>query len=132
MPTMPWTPLTTALPGQGSVVVATRLVLARHRHIPTVLQSTQTLWSRLAASEGLLGYSLNGDLARRTLHTMSVWRDAAAVQTFVASEPHTAIVARTRPWIACSTFLSWTVRGEQLPITWPQIRECFQHHDNRS
>lgn len=125
MPSMPWTPIDAAEPDREYVVMATKLVLSGYRHIPAFVRSTQSFWPRLTRSDGLLGYSLNADLTRRTFHTLSVWRDGAAVAAFVRSEPHARVVAQTRLWMADSTFRAWTVRGAQLPVTWDQVHERF-------
>jgi len=125
MQTMPWTPLADVEPDREYVVMATRFLLSRHRHIPAFVRSTHALWPRLTRSDGLLGYSLEGDLTRRTFCTLSLWRDGDAVNAFVRSEPHALVVAQTRPWMAGSTFVTWTVRGAQLPVHWEQVRERF-------
>jgi len=123
MPTMPWTPLAATEPDREYLVMATRFVLSRHRHLPAVVRSTQALWPALTRSSGLLGYSLYLDLPRRALGTLSVWRDGDAVEAFVRSEPHALVVAQTRAWMADSTFVTWTVPGAQLPVDWNQARE---------
>jgi len=123
MPTMPWTPLAATEPDREYLVMATRFVLSQHRHLPAVVRSTQALWPALRRSGGLLGYSLHLDPTRRTLGTLSVWRDGDAVEAFVHSEPHALVVAQTRAWMADSTFVSWTVPGAQLPVDWNQARE---------
>ncbi len=123
MPGMPWTPMAAAEPDRDCVVMATELVLSSYRHIPAFVRSTQTLWPELTGSEGLLGYSLDADLTRRTFRTLSVWRDSDAIAAFVRSEPHARIVAHTRPWLADSTFRTWTVHGAHLPLNWDQVHQ---------
>lgn len=117
-------PLAAVEPDREYVVMATRL-LSRHRYIPAFVRSTQAIWPGLTRSDGLLGYSLSADVTRRTFCTLSVWRDGDAVEAFVRSEPHTMVVAKTRPWMVDSTFVTWTVRGVQLPVNWEQVRERF-------
>jgi len=126
MPSMPWTPLADVAPDREYVVMATRFLLSRHRHIPAFVRSTQPIWRETRRSDGLLGYSLDADLTRRTFCTLSLWRDSDAVGAFVRSEPHTLLIAQTRPWMAGSTFLTWTVLGTQLPMNWEQVHERFR------
>lgn len=123
MPGMPWTPLAVAEPDRDYVVMATKLVLSGYRHIPAFLRSTQGLWPELTGSEGLLGYSLDADPTRRTFHTLSVWHDSDAIAAFVRSEPHALVVAHTRPWLAGSTFRTWTVPGRHLPLNWGHVHQ---------
>lgn len=77
----------------------------------------------MTGSEGLLGYSFDPDLPRRTFHTLSLWRDRDAITAFVRSEAHARLVAHTRRWLAASTFRTWTVPGTHLPLTWDQVHE---------
>ncbi len=126
MLTVPWTPLADVAPDREYVVMATRFRLSRRRHIPAFVRSAQAAWPAIARSAGLLGYSLDADLTRRTFCTLSAWRDGDAIEAFVRSEPHALVVAQTRPWLAGSTFVTWTVRGTQLPVDWKQVRERFR------
>ncbi len=112
--------------------MATRFVLSQRRHLPAVVRSTHALWPALTRSGGLLGYSLHLDLPRRTLGTLSVWRDGDAVEAFVHSEPHALVVAQTRAWMADSTFVTWTVPGAQLPVNWKQARERLDTNTGQS
>ncbi len=123
MPGMPWTPLAAAEPDREYVVMATKLVLSGYRHMPAFVRSTQALWPELTGSDGLLGYSLDPHLTRRTFHTLSVWRDRDAIAAFVRSQPHALVVAHTRPWLADSTFRTWTVHGAHLPLNWDQVHQ---------
>ncbi len=123
MPGMPWTPLAAAEPDREYVVMATKFVLSGYRQIPAFVRSTQALWPELTGSEGLLGYSLDADLTRRSFHTLSVWHDAYAIAKFVRSEPHALVVAHTRPWLAASTFRTWTVHGRHLPLNWHHVHQ---------
>ena len=50
----------------------------------------------LQAADGLLAVAGVGELPVGRLGTFSMWRDAAAVETFAASPRHAAVVARTR------------------------------------
>jgi len=125
VPSVAWTSSAEAEAEREYVVIATRFVLARHGHLPAFFRATQELWPRLVESDGVLGYSLDGDLRRRTLRTLSAWRDSAAVEAFVRSAPHALVVAQTQTWMATSTILTWTVRGAQLPMTWSQVDEKF-------
>lgn len=131
MPGMPWTPIT-AQPDREYVVMATRFVLTHHWQIPAVLRSTQALWPRLTTSEGFFGSSLEPDLRRRTLNTVSVWRDRDVLGAFVRSEAHSRVVAQTRPCLASSTFATWTVLGAQLPVPWVLVRERLDAATNES
>ncbi len=87
---------------------------------------------RLTTSEGFFGSSLEPDLRRRTLNTVSVWRDRDVLGAFVRSEAHSRVVAQTRACLASSTFATWTVLGAQLPVPWVLVRERLDAATNES
>jgi hypothetical protein len=118
MPTLPWTTIAEPDPEREYVVMATRFVVTRHRHLPEVVQATQALWPALGASDGLLGYTLRAGFSRRTLSTLSVWRDHEALNRFVRGSAHASVVTRSRPRMAASSFAGWTALGAELPPTW--------------
>ena len=118
MPTFPWTTIADLDPQHEYFVMVTRFIVTRYRHIPEVVRATQAIWQVLAASDGLLGYSLQAGLAHRTLSTLTVWRDRDAMNGFVRSAAHASVVEKSRHCMAGSTFVSWTAFGADLPPTW--------------
>ena len=78
-PPLPWRSSAGIKPHQTYVVVTTRLPLRSHRHIPAVLRTTRSLVRELQRSDGLLGYALRAEIARKTFWTMSAWHDDAAL-----------------------------------------------------
>ena len=122
MPTLPWTTLGEADPAHEYVVMASRLPLSRYRDIPGFLRASLDIRRQLARSGGLLGYGLDAHFWRRTFWTLSVWRDGDALAAFARAEPHDRRVAEIRPRMQPSTFVTWTVPGSQLPVTWSQAR----------
>ena len=122
MPTLPWTSLGEVDAARDYVVMASRLPLARYRDIPRFLRASLDIRRQLANSEGLVGYGLDARLLRRTFWTLSVWRNEADLATFAHADPHDRHVRRIRPLMNTSTFVTWTVPGAQLPVTWAQAR----------
>ncbi len=123
MPTLPWISFGEADPTRDYVVLASRLPLARFRDIPMFLRATLAIRRQLARADGLLGYGLDARLLRRTFWTLSVWRDEDAVAAFARADPHEAHVARIRPRMNSTTFVTWDVQGARLPVTWTQARQ---------
>jgi hypothetical protein len=54
------------------------------------MRDTLAIRRQLSSASGLVGYSLDADLAHRTFWTFSKWTDQASLDTFAASEPHDA------------------------------------------
>jgi hypothetical protein len=123
MPTVPWTSIGEVDAAHDYVVMASRLPLARYRDIPAFLRASLDIRRQLAKSDGLIGYGLEAHFLRRTFWTLSVWRDDDALARFAHADPHNRHVARIRPHMNSSTFVTWAVPGAQLPVTWTQARQ---------
>jgi hypothetical protein len=70
---------------------------------------------------GLVGYTLNAGLARKTFLTFSVWEDQASLDRFAVADPHRNIIARLRPRMQPTKFEFFPISGADLPPTWEQI-----------
>ena len=123
MPALPWKSFGTVDPAHEYVVMASRLPLRRYRDVPAFLRASMDIRRQLAKAEGLLGYGLDAKLLRRTFWTLSVWRDGDTLDSFARANPHAARVQRIRPVMGPTTFVTWTVPGGQLPVTWTDARK---------
>ena len=132
MPPLPWSRISTVDPGTEVTVVATRLPLRSYRHIPGFLRWTLRIRRQLAqgpsgpgsgaATSGLVGYSLDAHLLRKTFWTVSAWTGQAEIEAFVHQDPHAAGMVAIRPHMGESTFVFWTATAEDLPIRWADVR----------
>jgi heme-degrading monooxygenase HmoA len=123
MPVLPWTSRAVAEPDREYVVMASRLPLARFRHVPAFLRATITIRRQLARADGLIGYSLDAKLLSKTFWTLSVWRDEESLGAFAQAAPHRDRVQAIRPHMEQTTFVTWTVPGIDLPVPWAQARQ---------
>ena len=122
MPPLPWIRITDPDPGTPLTVVATRLPLRSHRHIPAFLGWTMRIRHQLSDAEGLAGYSLDAHLLAKTFWTVSAWTSQGAMDAFVRQEPHAGGMAAIRPNMRRPAFVFWTVTAEDLPIRWGDVR----------
>jgi len=122
MPTLPWTAFRETDPDREYVVMASRLPLARYRHVPSFLRATLAIRGQLAHADGLVGYSLDAQLVRKTFWTLSVWDSPAALAAFARADPHADRVRSVRPRMRPTAFATWTMRGAELPVTWTHAR----------
>ena len=122
MPALPWFRISTVDPATELTVMATRLPLRRYRHIPAFLRWTLRIRGQLADAPGLVGYSLDAHLLRKTFWTLSAWTDQEAMGAFVRTDPHRSAMEAIRPHMDRSVFVSWTVTGADLPVTWSDTR----------
>jgi heme-degrading monooxygenase HmoA len=121
MPALPWLERQPIDPQREYVAMASRLPLKSYGSVPGFLRDTMQIRRQLAQTPGLVGYTLNAGLARKTFLTFSVWEDQASLDRFAASDPHRSIIARLRPRMKPTKFKFFPVSGTDLPLTWEQI-----------
>ena len=123
MPALPWAQRRAVEPGRTYVAMASRLPLKRRRSIPGFLRDTLAIRRQLARADGMVGYALDAELARKTFWTFSVWEDQASPDAFASSDPHRAIIRRLRPLMGPTRFEFFQIPGSDLPLTWDQMKE---------
>jgi quinol monooxygenase YgiN len=102
--------------------MASRLPLKRRRSIPGFLRDALAIRRQLARADGMVGYALDAELARKTFWTFSVWEDQASLDAFASSDPHRAIIRRLRPLMGPTRFEFFQIPGSDLPLTWDQMK----------
>ncbi|HEY2638260.1 MAG TPA: hypothetical protein VGI66_00045 [Streptosporangiaceae bacterium] len=121
MPALPWLERQPIDPQRQYVAMTSRLPLKSYRFVPGFLRDTMQIRRQLARSAGLVGYTLNAGLARKTFWTFSVWEDQASLDKFAASDPHRDIIGRLRTRMSPTRFEFFPISGADLPLTWAQI-----------
>jgi hypothetical protein len=121
VPALPWVKVRAADPDVEYVVMASRLPLRAYRFVPGFLRDTLRIRRQLAEADGLVGYALNAQLARKTFWTFSVWRDRTSLGAFAGADPHREIIGRLRPRMSESRFEFFTLRGSEIPTKWDQM-----------
>lgn len=122
MPALPWFQASTADSGTELTVMASRLPLRAYRHIPGFLRWTMRIRGQLAGAPGLVGYSLDARLLRKTFWTLSAWTSREAIEAFVRMDPHEAAMTAIRPHMGEPTFAFWTATPQDLPLRWDEAR----------
>ncbi|HLK74972.1 MAG TPA: hypothetical protein VKU77_15140 [Streptosporangiaceae bacterium] len=129
MPALPWTQRQPVDPDRTYLAMASRLPLRRRRSIPGFLRDAVAIRRQLARADGMVGYALDAELARRTFWTFSVWDGQASLDAFAASDPHRAITRRLRPLMGPTRFEFFEVPGSALPMTWDQMKAPVRSPD---
>jgi heme-degrading monooxygenase HmoA len=132
MPALPWIRVSTAEPARELTVMASRLPLGRYRHIPGFLRWTVRIRGQLSSTPGLVGYSLDARLLRKTFWTLSAWASREELEAFVQTDPHRAGMAAIHPTMGAPTFAFWTIRAEDLPVRWEEARRRINEKLGRS
>jgi hypothetical protein len=131
MPALPWVARQPLEPDRAYVVMASKLPLQRSRSIPGFMRDTLAIRRQLSSASGLVGYSLDADLAHRTFWTFSIWIDQASLDAFAASEPHRHIINRLRPLMDPTRFSTTTMTGAEVPTTWSERQAPFSDTSTR-
>ena len=123
MPLLPWRTKLPAIPHQEYLVMASRLPLRSHRTIPRFLGLTMSVARQLEGTSGLVGYRLLAQPMRKTFWTLSAWTDRDALDAFVRTMPHLAVMGKLRTHMGPTRFTTWMVPGSALPIAWDDAME---------
>ena len=118
MPAIPWMNFSEIDPQREYLVMASRLPLRSYLRIPMFLRLTLAVRRQLARSDGLVGYSLLAQPLSKTFWTLSAWVEGERLGAFARAMPHTDVMERLRPHMGRTTFVTWRVRGEALPVSW--------------
>src|SRR6266581_7262556 len=121
MPALPWTRISDPQSDRDYVVMASRLPLTGYRYLPAFLRATLAIRGQLATSPGLIGYALDAHPLAKTFWTLSVWDSRDAIEDFSRARPHGELIGGIRPHMRPSTFVFWTVRGADLPVSWTRL-----------
>ena len=132
MPPLPWRSRSKADPDHDYFVMASRLPLRSYRTIPTFLRLTLSVARQLERTEGLVGYTLLAQPAKKTFWTLSAWTDQRHLDAFAGTMPHLAVIRKLRPHMGQTKFTFWTVPGSKLPITWDEATERLTRPAPRS
>jgi quinol monooxygenase YgiN len=117
VPTLPWTSGPTTVDSGETVVMASRFRVRRLRHVLPFFLDALKVHRQVRAADGAIGVSLEAHPLRREFRTLSQWRDRAAVDAMVRTEPHRSVMPRHRAAMEDAAFEFWTVPAGTTP-TW--------------
>lgn len=126
MPALPWKRIDEVDETTELTMMASRLPLRSHRHIPGFFRATLRIRRQLAAAPGVVGYALDAKLFAKTFWTVSAWRSREQLEAFAATDPHRGDVGRIRSHMEPTTFVFWTATASDLPIPWDDVRRRIE------
>ncbi len=132
MPALPWFRVSTPDSGTVLTVMASRLPLRSYVYIPGFLRWTLRIRHQLSEARGLVGYSLDARLFRKTFWTLSAWTSQEALEDFVGMDPHRSAMVGIRPHMRQSSFVFWSAKPEELPLRWEDARRRVTEKLQRS
>jgi quinol monooxygenase YgiN len=124
MPALPWTTGPFNPTGEGELhVLTSTLPLTRYRDVPRFLRWGMKIRKQLATTDGCAGYSLDARLLRKTFYTLSAWEDRDAMNRFVRSGQHAAMLADMGGRLGQSTFVESSTDVNGLPLDWAAAKQ---------
>lgn len=114
----PWKVIQPMLPDREYLVLASSIPPRSRASTRALFAGASAVRRQLADTEGLVGFSLLARPWRKQYATLSVWEDERALAAFADRSPHRELVATLTPAMAPTTFVRWTVRGEDGRPSW--------------
>lgn len=128
MPALPWTRGQYREDTEVHVLVS-RLQLARYRDMPRFLRWTGKIRGQLQDAVGCAGYTLDAHPLSKTFYTLSAWADSEAMNKFVRSGQHAAMLADMSGRVGDAKFAEWAAPTDQLPLKWAAARGRLSQAD---
>jgi len=121
----PWRRFGSPDPNGDFVALVSYLPLKSYWRVPSFFIYSARVAKQLASAQGLIGYSFLARPFSKRFWTLSVWKDEPALRAFVKDPPHLCIMAALTPHMSETKFVSWTVKGSQLPLRWDYALRRF-------
>ena len=133
MPALPWTTVSgPADPAGACTIFAAQLPLRSYRRLPRLLWLVLRVRRQLTHTPGLLGYTIDLEIRRKTLWTSSAWTHRAGLAAFDKAAPHRTAKQALRSAILAPTFAVWRCPVDQLPVPWQETRARLEAASKRS
>jgi uncharacterized protein DUF3291 len=123
MPALPWKSFAAPKSDREYTAMVSYLPLNKFRALPKFLRYTRQIQRQLAASEGLVGYSMDAKVFGKEFWTLSVWEDAEALRRFVHRNPHDETMTALLPDMGQTAFVRWRAKGSSVPPDWSAAKD---------
>jgi heme-degrading monooxygenase HmoA len=123
MPALPWKSFATPEKDREYTAMVSYLPLNKFRALPKFMRYTFQVQHQLAASEGLVGYSMDANILAKEFWTLSVWEDAEALRRFVHRDPHDEVMRDLLADMGRTEFVRWKASGSSVPPDWGAAKE---------
>jgi len=87
-----------------AILFVSEFKLRSFRDVPRMFRCSSAVFRQIKHSDGAFRCDLRAQILRKTFHTRSLWRDAAAIQAFVHTEPHTSAMRALHPTYTTAAF----------------------------
>jgi len=110
------------------VVALTHAVVDPAKRKPFDVHTANVVRS-MDSHEGLVGFSVRKQLFGNEAWTMTVWRDAAALEAFTRSPVHVAAIRAGAPALVEARFHTLTWPDAKKPPSWRQAKRILESVD---
>ena len=114
----PWKWSSQLEPDREYLVLASSIPPRSRRSTWNLFRGASRVRKQLAATDGVMGFSLLARPLAKQYATLSVWRDEAALAAFAGAEPHRGLVSTLSPEMGPTKFVRWTIRGADGQPSW--------------
>lgn len=118
-----WKKIASMTPTSEYLVLASAIPPKSIRSTWQLFNGSRAVRRQLLDTDGVMGFSMLAEPLRRHYATLSVWRDAEALDAFGRSRPHDALMADLAASMAPTTFVRWTISGTDPVPTWGDALE---------
>ncbi|MFE3187744.1 hypothetical protein ACFXHA_01970 [Nocardia sp. NPDC059240] len=121
MPALPWSAGLYQPPdGTQLHVLTTNLPLTRYRDILRFLRWTIKIRTQLKSTPGCAGYTMDAQPFSKTFWTLSAWSDKEAMEVFVHTGTHAAMLKDMAGRLGNPHFADSTATPADLPLSWSE------------
>jgi hypothetical protein len=85
-----------------------------------LFRGSRSVRRQLLGTDGVLGFSMLAEPVRKNYATLSVWRDAAALEAFSVTQPHQQLMKELAPAMGPTKFVRWTISGADGVPSWSE------------
>ncbi len=106
--------------------IATFLPIRSWFHVIPFLRMSLQIQRQLKKTDGLVRYDLRANLLHKEFWTLSVWKDRAAANAFIVTEPHATAVGKFEKWAGRgAAFVQWN--SSDATIDWNEALRRLQN-----
>ncbi len=106
--------------------IATFLPVRSWLHVIPFLRMSFRIQRQLKNTDGLVTYHLRANLLRKQFWTLSIWKDRAAANAFILTEPHATAVRKFEKWAGRgAAFVQWN--SSDATIDWNEALQRLQN-----
>jgi hypothetical protein len=111
-------------PRTSYLVMASYLPLIRITATVRFFRGVSAVRKQLATADGLVGYTLRAKPVARDYWTLSVWKNDAAMRTFMRTSPHVKLMTSLKPIMGPTKFVTWTISAADGR---PAMADALEH-----